>query len=107
MTATGIVRLSTWAGVGAFLVFGLLPSIVFGAYIGVVVSRFVLHLADPGTPAARAVLVACAGVSVLLTGVTFVLCARGIGRSIARRRARRSADHTAMSRRPDLHPPVA
>ena len=63
MTGTSTLRVGTWVGFGAFLILGLLPSVVYGGYIGLMFTRFVLGFEDTSSMAARAVIISSAGLS--------------------------------------------
>ena len=98
MTGTSTLRVGTWVGFGVFLILGLLPSVLYGGYIGLLVTRFVLGFEDTSSTAARTVIVSSAGLSVIVTCLIFTLCGRAVGRRIVRRRAERAVGPSSAER---------
>lgn len=106
MAGRNTLRVCTCVGFGLFLVVGLLPSALYGGYMGLLTVRFVLHLEDASSPTAKVVLATCAGVSIILTCALFTFGGRAIGRSILRRQTRAEAGALPAGTPPEQTPPA-
>ncbi len=100
MTQKAIVRTSVGIGFVAYLVLGLVPSLVYGGYFGLVLTRSVMTLSDTDPNGAR-ITVGCMACSALFTGMVFLLAAWAIGRHWAKRKGSSDAEsepHPAAER---------